>query len=146
MFRALGTREGEPREDIGYDVILASLVFDFEGVFGEAVYPTFNTSGRCKIQVQEISKRRVICSEQELLAEEEHSEVFDGTHKGVQLHFVRGVIAFRTAEGPRVESYRVLRASIFKALLEDGTNGDTAAVGLEDEVTFRVRKAHDARL
>ena len=121
-------------------------MFDFEGVFGEAEYPTFNTSGRGKIPAQEISTRRVICSEQELLAEEEHSEVFDCTHNGVQLHFVRGVIVFGTADGTRVEAYRVLQASVFKALLEDGTNGDTAAVGLEDEVTFRVRKAHDARL
>ena len=72
--------------------------------------------------------------------------MFDGTHNGVQLHFVRGIIAFGTAEGSRVEAYKVLQASIFKALLEDGTNGDTASVRLEDEVTLRVRKAHDARL
>ena len=39
LFSALSAREGESREDVGNNVILVSLVLDFEGVFREAKDP-----------------------------------------------------------------------------------------------------------
>ena len=75
-----------------------------------------------------------------------HSEVLNGTNNGVQLDFVRGVVAIGAAEGPRVEAHWVLQASVFKALLEDGAECDTAAVSLEDEVAVQIWKAYGTRL
>ena len=60
------------------------------------------------ISAQEILKGCMIGSEQEFLAEKKHSEVFNGTNNGVQLDFVRGVVALGAAEGPRVEAHWVL--------------------------------------
>ena len=146
MFTAMSARERESSENISNNVILASLELDFEGVFGEEKDLALNTSCRGKISAQKISKGCMIDSTQKFLAKKKHSEVFNGTNNGVQLDFLRCIVALGTAEGPRVEAYWVLQVSVFKALLEDGAECDTAAVSLENEVAVWIWKAHDTRL
>ena len=93
LLDVLRVGEGQAREDVCEDIVLASLEFDLEVILREAKDPAIDPGGRGKISPKEIAKGCVICSQKEFSAEQEHSKVFDCANHCVEFDFIRSVIA-----------------------------------------------------
>lgn len=118
--------------------MLCPLVFNLEGVLGEAKNPTIDPAGRGKIAPQKIANGSVIGLEQEFFAEYKHSKMFERAHDGIQFDFVGRVVVIEAAEGTREEANGVLEAGVFESLLKHFTEGNAAAVSLKNEVALGI--------
>ena len=102
VFRA---GEKQAKEDICDDVVLASLVFDLEGVFREAKDPAFDPGSRGQISSKEITKSCIVGTQEKLFSEQNHSEMLDGADHCVKLDFIRSIVALFAGEGFREEAH-----------------------------------------